>query len=173
MTKKLLAVLALPAVVSAAAGSALAAGESSAVPQRPATTTIENNVGGELLTTGQSEAFVKIDGIAGESDDPQHFGEVDVKSFAIDAKNTPSTSGGGGGAGKVAFGNARFAKLYDASSPKLLLRTATGQHIPTVTFTFRKPDAPRTFLTYKLTDVTVVDYEQGGDKDRATLEHVD
>ena len=27
--------------------------------------------------------------------------------------------------------------------------------------------------TYKLSDVTVVDYEQGGDKDRPMLEHVE
>ena len=93
-----------------------------------------------------------------------------MKSFAIDGKNTPSGAGGGGGAGKVAFGNVRFAKLYDASSPKLLLRTATGQHLATVTFTFKEASA---VTTYKLSDVTVVDYEQGGDKERPLLEHVE
>ena len=51
------------------------------------------------------------------------------------------------------------------------MRTASGQQIPTVTFTFRKDG--RTFLTYKLTDVVVADYEQGGDKDRPQLEHVE
>ena len=87
-----------------------------------------------------------------------------------DRRQNTAGSGGGGGAGKVAFGNVRFAKLYDASSPKLLLRTATGQHLATATFTFKEAAA---VTTYKLTDVTVVDYEQGGDKDRPMLEHVE
>jgi type VI secretion system secreted protein Hcp len=70
----------------------------------------------------------------------------------------------------VAFSDVRFAKLYDASSPKLLLRMASGQHIPSVTFTLKHGDA---VLTYKLSDVVVTDYEQGGDKERPLLEHVE
>src|SRR5206468_396376 len=73
-----------------------------------------------------------------------------------------------------AFSDVRISKLYDSSSPKLMLHTATGEHIPVVVFTFRRPGTHGdAFLTYKLTDVVVTDDEQGGDKDRPLLEHVD
>ena len=122
---------------------------------------VETNVGGDALEGGKAAVSAALDGVASE---------IAVKSFAIDAKNTAGSAGGGGGAGKVEFGHVRFAKLYDASSPKLLLRTATGQHLATATFTFKEAAA---VTTYKLSDVTVVDYEQGGDKDRPMLEHVE
>jgi type VI secretion system secreted protein Hcp len=83
-------------------------------------------------------------------------------------------AGGGGGAGKVAFSTVKFAKLYDSASPKLFQRLASGQHIPSVTFSFRRPgaDGPD-FLTYKPTDVVVAGYEQGGLKERPLLEQVE
>jgi len=202
MTKKLLLTLALPAVIVASAGTAIAASNDPAVikgcvdkkgalriantckkgetalawnqkgpagangaagPAGPAgpSAGVETNVGGDALEGGKAAVSAALDGVASE---------IAVKSFAIDAKNTAGSAGGGGGAGKVEFGHVRFAKLYDASSPKLLLRTATGQHLATATFTFKEAAA---VTTYKFSDVTVVDYEQGGDKDRPMLEHVE
>jgi type VI secretion system secreted protein Hcp len=119
-----------------------------------------------------SASFLKIDGVQGESADAQHPGEIDVKTFHIKATNTPGVAGGGGGAGKVAFGAAEFTKTYDKSSPQLLQKVATGQHIRTVSFTFRRPGTEN-FLVYKLDDVVVSSYEQGGDTGVSPLlEHV-
>lgn len=69
-------------------------------------------------------------------------------------------------AGKVQFDAVRFTKAYDAASPKLLLRTASGQHIPTATFTLRKAGVT---VTYKLTDVVVTGYAQDGLTDTVEL----
>jgi type VI secretion system secreted protein Hcp len=149
-------------------GPAGAAGP--AGPQGPAGVSEANLVGGDPLQGGQADGLARVDGVAGEGED----GQIEVKSFAFGGKNSAeSGSGGGGGAGKVSFNNVRFAKLYDASSPKLLLRMASGEHTKSVTFTFRKPGTSQTFLTYMLSDVTVADYEQGGDKERPLLEHVE
>ena len=119
-------------------------------------------------------SFLKIDGVQGESADAQHPGEIDVKTFHIKATNTPGTLGGGGGAGKVAFSQAEFTKTYDKSSPQLLQKVANGAHIKTVSFTFRRPGASgENFLVYKLDDVVVSSYEQGGDTGVSPLlEHV-
>src|SRR5262245_12108289 len=115
--------------------------------------------------------FLKIAGVQGESADAQHPGEIDVKSFHIKAINTPA-AGGGGAAGKVAFSQAEFTKNYDKSSPQLLQKVATGTHISTVSFTFRRPGTEN-FLVYKLDDVVVSSYEQGGDTGVSPLlEHV-
>lgn len=117
----------------------------------------ENIVGGDPLTGGQAAMSASIDGI----------GQVDVKAFGFGGKNTPGTAGGGGGAGKVAFHDVTFAKLYDATSPKLFQRLATGEHIKQVTFSVGAD------LTYKLSDVVVTSYEQGGFKERPLLERVE
>src|SRR5215470_6764982 len=106
----------IPLLLAVGGGSAVAA-----VPAQPAA------------------SFLKIDGVQGETSDAQHPGEIDVKSFHLKATNTPVVAGGGGGAGKVAFGQAEFTKSYDKSSPQLLQRVANGAHIKTVSFTFRRP----------------------------------
>jgi type VI secretion system secreted protein Hcp len=140
----------IPLLLAVGGGSAVAA-----VPAQPAA------------------SFLKIDGVQGESSDAQHPGEIDVKSFHIKATNTGgSAAGGGGGAGKVAFGAAEFTKTYDKSSPQLLQKVADGQHIRTVSFSFRRPGTEN-FLVYKLDDVVVSSYEQGGDTGVSPLlEHV-
>ena len=108
------------------------------------------------------EITALIDGIAGES--TTRAGEIDVKSFSFGGRNSPS--GGAGGAGKVQFNNLRFSKHYDSASPALMLRMASGQHIKSATFRFAR-------LIYKLSDVTVVGFEQGGDDNPPLLEHVE
>ncbi len=130
-----------------------------------------NVVGGVVLQGGDAVMSAVVDGIPADTAD----GSIDVKAFDVGVKNASTTGGGtGGGAGKADFSTVTFSKLYDASSPKLLLHVATGQHIPTATFTFRRPGANgATFLTYKLTDVTVSSYEQGGKQDKPGLESVE
>jgi type VI secretion system secreted protein Hcp len=111
-------------------------------------------------------SFVKIDGVQGESGDAQHPGEIDVKSFHLKAVNA---------GGKVTFGAAEFTKSYDKSSPLLLEKVANGTHIRTVSFTFRRVGGGgvENFLVYKLDDVVVSAYEQGGDTGVSPLlEHV-
>src|SRR3954452_18465638 len=190
MTKKLLLALALPAVVVACAGAAIAASSGEATIKgcvdkkgalriantcKKGETALAWNQKGPAGANGAAgpagpqgpaapekastalKGFLKLDGVTGEATDPQHVGEIDVDSFAINAKNIPATAGGGGGgAGKVEFGNVRFTKRFDAASPTLLLRTATGQHLAVATFSLK---AAKESVTYKLSDVTVVDYD--------------
>jgi type VI secretion system secreted protein Hcp len=106
-----------------------------------------------------ADIFLKLDGIPGESADDKHKGEIDIEAFTFNA-----TRGGANGAGKVKFAPFRFIKVYDASSPKLLQAAASGRHIRSATLTFRRSgDAGDVeFLTYKLTDIVVSAYQQGG-----------
>ena len=144
----------------------LAVGGGNAIAQTP------DDVPSRVAAT--NPIFLKVDGVQGESSDAQHPGEIDVKSFHIKAINTPGTAGGGGSAGKVAFSQAEFTKSYDKSSPQLLQKVANGAHIKTVSFTFRRAGgAGENFLVYKLDDVLVSSYEQGGDTGVSPLlEHV-
>ena len=110
-----------------------------------------------------ADIFLKLDGIAGESTDDQHKGEIDVESFTFNAKRT---------AAKLNVSPLRVLKVFDASSPKLMQDATTGHHIRSGELTFRRAGDPDgvEFLTYKLSDVTVSSYEQGGaNPDKRTL----
>jgi type VI secretion system secreted protein Hcp len=110
-----------------------------------------------------ADIFLKLDGISGESTDDDHKGEIDVEAFTFDAKRAT---------GKVKFSPLRVIKVYDASSPKLMQAAATGRHIKSAVLTFRRSRDPNgvEFLTYKLSNVVVASYQEGGaNADQRTL----
>jgi type VI secretion system secreted protein Hcp len=131
-------------------------------------------VGGEALSAGTADAFLKLDGVPGESTDAKHKGEIELESFSFGVKQTATGAvGGGGGAGKADFSSFSFDKLYDASSPKLFLGTASGEHYKSAVITFRKRGGEQQeFLTYKFDDVMLEHYDQGGTEQPPLLEDV-
>jgi len=110
------------------------------------------------------DAFLKLDGIKGESADGKHKGEIDIMSFSWGAANTGAhATGGGGGAGKVSLADFHIVKKTDVSSPLLMLNCCTGSHIKSGLITCRKAGGEQLeFLKIKLTDVLVSSYQPGG-----------
>ena len=111
------------------------------------------------------DAFLKLDGIKGESADAKHKGEIDIESFSWGMSQTGvSATGGGGGAGKVKVHDISFNKKTDASSPLLFLNCANGAHIKEANFVVRKAGGTQLeYLKIKLTDVLVSSYKPGAD----------
>ena len=107
------------------------------------------------------DAFLKLDGIKGESADAKHKGEIDIMSFSWGMSQTGvSATGGGGGAGKVHVHDFQITKRTDASSPLLMLNCANGAHIKEVNFVVRKAGGTQLeYLKIKLTDVLVSSYK--------------
>jgi type VI secretion system secreted protein Hcp len=106
-----------------------------------------------------ADIFLAIDGIPGDSSDAQHKNQISIESFAFLAKR-PSTRT----AGAVRFSGLRLDKVYDVSSPRILSAATSGRRLKSATVTFSTgSDAGGTnVLTYKLSDVAVSSYEQGG-----------
>jgi type VI secretion system secreted protein Hcp len=106
-----------------------------------------------------ADIFLAVDGIPGDSNDAQHKNQISIESFAFLAKR-PSTRT----VGAVRFSGLRLDKVYDVSSPRLLAAATSGRHLKSATVTFSTGSDPSgtNVLTYKLTDVTVSSYEQGG-----------
>lgn len=106
-----------------------------------------------------ADIFLAVDGIPGDSDDAQHKNQISIESFAFLAKR-PSTRT----VGAVRFSGLRLDKVYDVSSPRLLAAATSGRHLKSATVTFSTGSDPSgtNVLTYKLTNVTVSSYEQGG-----------
>jgi type VI secretion system secreted protein Hcp len=113
------------------------------------------------------DAFLKLDGIKGESADAKHKGEIDIMSFSWGMSQTGvSATGGGGGAGKVHVHDFQITKKTDASSPLLFLNCANGAHIKEANFVVRKAGGEQLeYLKIKLTDVLVSSYKPAGNDD--------
>jgi len=122
------------------------------------------------------DAFLKLDGIKGESADSKHKGEIDIMSFSWGVAQTGvSATGGGGGAGKVAFQDIHFVKKTDASSPLLMLNCPNGAHIKEANFVVRKAGGTKLeYLKIKITDILVSSFKDHGSQngDQIPLESI-
>ena len=104
------------------------------------------------------DAFLKLDGIDGESQDKEHKGEIDILSWSWGGASTGSFNlGGGGASGKASFQDIHLMKYSDKASPNLMAKLADGTHIKEATLFARKAGGPSAieFLTIKLTNVII------------------
>lgn len=111
------------------------------------------------------EAFLKIEGIPGESRKAGHPDEIDILSFSFGASNpTTVAKGTGAGASQVNISSFNIMKMTDLSSTALFLRCAKGEHIPTAIVTLRKAGGtnPLEYLQYKFTKVYVDSIQWSG-----------
>jgi len=112
----------------------------------------------------QSDIFLLIDGIQGESVDPQHAGEIDVLTWSNNVTATAeTTTGGGAKSGRLDFGDFQITKLIDTASLELYIRALTQVSIPHMTLTHLTPGTrPFEFLIIEMFDVKVVGISIGG-----------
>src|SRR5262245_41084164 len=109
------------------------------------------------------DMFLKIEGINGESVDHKHKGEIEIMSFSWGLQQQgSSSSGGGGGAGKVQVSDCSIVKQMGASSPLLMEKCCSGEHIQYVTMTLVNKETKEEFYKIKLTDVLISSYQTGG-----------
>ena len=109
------------------------------------------------------DAFLKIEGIDGGSDDKTHKGEIELLSFSWgESQVGGSGGGGGGGAGKAVLQDFRFVATTSKASPALFLSSATGRHLARATLTCRTSGAGGfEFMKIVLGDVLVSSYDVG------------
>jgi type VI secretion system secreted protein Hcp len=110
------------------------------------------------------DAFLKIEGIDGESTDKAHPSEIEIQSFSWGVENTGSAGGGGGGgAGKATPQDFHFTSATSKASPSLMLACATGRHFQKATLTCRKAGGTGQveFIKIRLEDCLVSSYQTG------------
>lgn len=108
--------------------------------------------------------FLKIDGIAGESQDSKHKDEIDLESWSWGATQQGThAGGGGGGAGKVNMQDFAFVMTVNKASPLLMFACSNGEHIKSALLTCRKAGKEQQeYLKIKLSDLLVSSYQTGG-----------
>jgi type VI secretion system secreted protein Hcp len=112
------------------------------------------------------DAFMKIDGIEGESNDSKHKGELEVLSysFGVSQAITGTVSSTGTFTGQRAdHAPLTFHKHLDKASPKLKAACAGGDHLKSAVLTLcRAAGDKQPYMEYKLSDVLVSSYRIGG-----------
>lgn len=124
------------------------------------------------------DAFLKIDGVEGESTRKGFEKQMEITSFAWGASN-PATIGsasGGGGGGKAVASSFNVAKKTDKASPLLLQTLLSGTHYPKAIVTFNKAGGKSAvdFLKYEFETVYVESLQQSGasGQDDSTVDNV-
>jgi type VI secretion system secreted protein Hcp len=104
-----------------------------------------------------ADMFIKIAGIAGESQDEVHEGEIDVTGWHWKMFQPSSMmSGSGGGAGKATINDLQFLHQIDRASTNLMRYCLTGRHIPEVILCVRRAGGvPLDFLKITMGDVII------------------
>jgi type VI secretion system secreted protein Hcp len=111
------------------------------------------------------DAFLKIDGVKGESVDKTHKDEIVIESFSWGVANMGAGYAGSAGraTGKSSPSDFSIVKKIDKASPDLFAACASGKHTKEMLVTLRKAGGtPLEYLTYKFSDVMVSSYQAGG-----------
>jgi type VI secretion system secreted protein Hcp len=121
--------------------------------------------------SGNGHTFLKIDGIDGGAMDKWHKGEIQIDSFSLGTHS----SGGGGGAGKVAIQSFTITKAVDKSSPLLFKGAADGKSYKEMVLSFeRKAGGSRSsdYLKFTFDNVLISAITDGTSSKEIPLEQV-
>lgn len=126
------------------------------------------------------EQFLKLDGIPGESLDPQHHDEIQVTSFSwAEAKLAAGSPGAGGVTSQRARPHdLRIFKHVDKASPLLFLHCAKGQRLHSGVLSVRRlmqqGQPAFDFMKITLSDILLTSYqvEAGAGSDASPTESV-
>lgn len=112
------------------------------------------------------DAFLKIEGIAGESSDDNHKDWIEILSYSCGVSQTASasaSSGGGASSERADFMDFSIVKALDKASPKLAVFCSDGTHISTVTLELCRAGGDKVkYMEYKLTNCIVSSCRPGG-----------
>jgi type VI secretion system secreted protein Hcp len=116
-----------------------------------------------LTSIAAVDAFLKLDGIDGESTDDKHKDEIVIESWSFGATQTLSSAGAGRASGKSCLSDISMVKYVDKASPLLLSAAVLGQHIPTAVMKVRKGGKEQQdYLIVTMKDVLVSSVSQSG-----------
>ena len=112
------------------------------------------------------DAFLKIDGVPGESQDEKHKDWIEILSYSFGASQMSSgsrSSGGAASAERVNIADFSIVKALDKASPLIFKNTCMGNHIPSVVLELCRATGDKAkYMEYKMADVLVSSVRPGG-----------
>jgi type VI secretion system secreted protein Hcp len=115
------------------------------------------------------DAFLKLDGVDGDSQVKGHEKEIQVDSFSFGVTQFTNigSQSSGAGAGKASLQDIHFSAPVNVASPKLFQGCVQGTHFKKATLTCRKAGGEgqsQDFLKITLTDVLISGYALGSNE---------
>jgi len=115
------------------------------------------------------DAFIKIDGIPGESTDKKHQDWISVHSYSIGVEQETSSEKhdqGNATVGRAEFDDLTITKRVDIASPLLFKACAKGTHIKEIILQLHRAGGDKVlYMEYKLTNSIVSSWRPYADKD--------
>jgi type VI secretion system secreted protein Hcp len=112
------------------------------------------------------DAFLKIEGVPGESTDDKHKDWIEILSFnhgVTQPSSATASSAGGGTTERVNLSDYSVVKHLDKASPKLHELCCTGKHIPTVTIELCRAGGDKLkYMEVKMEQVIISGVQAGG-----------
>lgn len=109
------------------------------------------------------DAFMRIDGIPGESSDNKHKDWIEIQSYSHGATQQASkvvSTSGGATAERVDVGDFNIAKLVDKATPKLFEACCSGKHIKEVVIEVCRSGGDQLkFVEIKMEQVLITNYQ--------------
>jgi type VI secretion system secreted protein Hcp len=123
------------------------------------------------------DAYLKIDGVPGESSAKGFEQQIEIQSFSHNVHQSTdisASSTGGATTGRTTHSDFSITKAVDLASPVLLQRCCEGMHIPSLTLTLVRSggDTKVPFMVYTLTNLVVSDVSYSGSTDGLPYESV-
>jgi type VI secretion system Hcp family effector len=110
------------------------------------------------------DAYIKIDGIAGEALDDEYTDWIEITGYSFGNSQPTSvtaSSAGGAGSGRTELSDFFFTKVLDASSVKLLGASCAGDHLDSVTLVVHRAGGEKVkYLEVVLEEVIISHYAQ-------------
>jgi type VI secretion system secreted protein Hcp len=112
------------------------------------------------------DAFLKIDGIPGESTDDKHKDWIEILSYGLDIEQPSSatdSSAGGGTTERVDLDDFEVAKHLDKASAKIYEFCCTGKHVKDVTLELCRAGGDKLkYLEVKMENVVISSAKANG-----------
>ena len=111
------------------------------------------------------KAFLRVEGIAGESNDDRHRDWIEILSYNHGLAQSALVSGPGGtpAASRITHQDFRVTKSLDKSSPKLNLACCKGEYFRQITLELcRATGDKQRFMVYTMGDVIVTSIRPAG-----------
>ena len=122
------------------------------------------------------DAFLRIDGINGESTDSTHRGGIELLDYELGVgqrASSPPGTAGGAAAERADFSELSFSKWADTSSPLLAVACASGMHIDRVTVELCRAGAGKVrFMEYEMKDCLISSFTTNGGEDDYPTDNV-